>query len=889
MSRIRGLRRAFRLPWSAASRVGREVDDELRFHLDMKTQELIDAGVSPTAARDRARAEFGDLDYTRRYLNRTDRARMREEQHAELVEEIRQDIRFAFRQLRRNRGFTAIALVTLALGIGANTAIFSVVRGVLLRELPYQEPDRLVRLFSRVKAGMTSVSPADFNDWRRQSTTFAALAASDEGTVNLTGSGTAERFTQARVSANMFQLLGVRMGLGRAFLPGEDANEASRVVILSDGLWRSRFGADRNIVGKSIKLDDVPTEIVGVAPPEMRYPFVDMWITTRFSPKDLSDASRGARWLGVIGRLAPGATLAQADAEMKSIARRLEAQDPHHDAGFSTQLIPLRDEMVGSVRPALIVLLAAVGFVMLIACANVASLMLGRTAARESELAVRTALGAGRGRLVRQLLTESCCLALTGGVIGLGLAVWGTRVLLALAPSDIPRLYNVRVDAPVLLFTLGTTALAALCFGSIPALQASAAHASLHLRAGNRGSRTRPGSSRGRSALVVAEITLALMLLVGAGLLIKSFTRLRQVNPGFETAHVSTFTVTLSPVKYGTTEQQRMFAATLLDRVHRIPGVDSAAVTFGLPLSGASFQLSFDVKGRPAPPPNAEPRAQVRIVSPAYFATVGIRLVRGRAFTDADRPGSPRAMIVSQEIARRYFQGEDPLGKRIEFGWTQDGERLSGEIVGIVSDVRQHALSGDLTPHVYAAWDQWPLDEITVVMRTRGDPAVPLRAARSTVTSLDRDLPVYDAVTLASMVDRALGQPRFYVLLLSIFAGLAVVLAVVGIYGVIAYTVQQRSREIGIRIALGASAERVVGMVVRRGLALAVIGVLLGSLGAYAISRVLQSLLFGVSARDPLTFVGVAILLGVVAMLASWIPARRAARVDPLTAMRAET
>jgi len=889
MRRIRGIRPAFRLPWGSASRVRREVDDELRFHLDMKVQELIDAGATPAEAQSRARAEFGDLEYTRRYLNHTDRARMRDERRAEFGDELRQDIRFAFRQLRRNPGFTMIALVTLALGIGANTAIFSVVRGVLLRELPYVEPDRLMKVYSKIDRGVISVSPADFNDWRRESTRLSALAASSEGTVNLTGSTSAERFTQARVSANMFQLLGVRVAFGRTFAPGEDAPDAPRVVILSDGLWRGRFGADPSIVGKSIWLDDFPTQVIGVAPAEMRYPSpVDMWLTTRFDQQDLSDASRGARWIDVVGRLAPGTTLEQAQSEMKAIARRIELKDPKHNTGYSTQLFPLREDMVGSVRPALIVLLAAVGLVMLIACANVASLMLGRTAARESELAVRTALGAGRGRLVRQLLTESCCLALAGGGLGLALALWGTRVLLSLAPTDIPRLYNVRIDPSVLLFTLGMTALAALFFGSIPALQASAAQAVMHLRAGDRGSHTRPGSARARNALVVAEITLALMLLVGAGLLIKSFSRLREVDPGFAAARVSTFTVTLSPVKYATLEQQRTFSKTLLDAVHRIPGVDSAAVTFGLPLSGTSFQLSYDVAGRPAPPPNAEPRAQVRIVSPGYFATVGIPLVRGRAFTDADRPGNPRVMVVSEETVRRYFPGEDPIGKRIDFGWGRDGDRLSGEIVGVVGDVRQHGLSEAVTPHAYAAWDQWPLDEITVVMRSRGDPAVALKAARAAVASLDRDLPVYDAFTLESMIDRALGQPRFYVLLLSIFASLAVVLAVVGIYGVIAYTVQQRTREIGIRIALGASRERVVGMVVRRGLLLAAVGIAFGSAGAYAMTRLLQSLLYGVGARDPMTFVAVAALLGVVAVLASWLPATRAARVDPLAAMRAD-
>ena len=855
----------------------------------MKTQELIDAGASPADAQHRARAEFGDIEYTRRYLNDTDRARMHHERRAELGDELRNDVRFAFRQLRRNPAFTAIALVTLALGIGANTAIFSVVRGVLLAELPYADPNRLVRVYSKVERGMVSVSPADFKDWRLQSTRFSTLAASSEGTVNLTGTGTAERFTQARVSSNMFQLLGVRVALGRAFAPGEDVPDAPRVVILSDGLWRSRFGADPAIVGKWIRLDDFPTEVIGVAPPEMRYPSpVDLWLTTRFSARDLSDGNRGSRWIDVVGRLAPGATREQAQSEMNAIARRLELQDPKHNAGYSTKLLLLRDDMVGGVRPALIILLAAVGFVMLIACANVASLMLGRTAARESELAVRTALGAGRGRLVRQLLTESCCLALAGGVLGLALALAGTRLLLSLAPSDIPRLYNVRTDATVLLFTVGTTALAALFFGAVPAFQASGADTVLHLRTGDRGSRSRPGSARARNVLVVAEITLALMLLVGAGLLIKSFERLRDVNPGFTAARVSTFTVTLSPVKYETLEQQRTFSTTLLEAVHRIPGVDSAALTFGLPLSGTSFQLSYVVQGRPAPPPNAEPRAQVRIVSPGYFATVGIPLVRGRVFSEADRPGNPRTMVVSEETVRRYFPGEDPIGKHIDFGWNRDGDHLAGEIVGVVGDVRQHGLSEDVTPHIYAAWDQWPIDEITVVMRSRGDPAVALKAARATVLSLDGDLPVYDVFTLETMVDRALGQPRFYVLLLSIFAVLAVVLAVVGIYGVIAYTVQQRTREIGIRIALGASRERVVAMVVRRGLILALAGIAFGSAGAYAVSRVLQSLLFGVGARDPFTFLAVAALLGAVALLASWLPARRAARVDPLAAMRAE-
>jgi putative ABC transport system permease protein len=889
MPRIPGLRRAFRLPWVSAARVQREVDDELRFHLDMKTQELIDAGVPPHDALRQARAQFGDIEYTRRYMHRTDRGRMLQEHRAELGDELRQDIHFSLRQLARNPGFTAIALITLALGIGANTAIFSVVHGVLMRDLPYAEPTRLLRVFSATDGYQSAVSPADFNDWSKQSKTFSALAASATSTVNLTGSGVAERFTQARVSANMFQLLGVRPTLGRAFAPGEDAEGAPRVVILSDGLWRGRFGADPHIVGKHITLDGYSTEVIGVAPPEMRYPEpVDMWLTTRFTTRELSDAGRGARWIEVIGRLGPGVRPEQARSEMATIARRLEQQDPRHNTGYGVQLVAMQDELVGTVRQPLIILLAAVGFVMLIACANVASLMLGRTAAREAELAVRTALGAGRGRLVRQLLTESVCLAIIGGGLGLGLALWGTRVLVALAPQDIPRLYDVRVDAPVLLFTLGATALAALLFGAIPALHASAGQLASTLREGNRGSRTRPGSARARATLVVAEMTLALMLLAGAGLLLKSFARLREVNPGFVPGRVATFTVTLSPVKYGTSDQQRAFATTLLDKVRAIPGVDSAGLTFGLPLSGTGFVLSFEVAGRPAPAPNAEPEAQVRMASPGYFGTMGIPLKRGRAFSPSDRNGAPRVFVISEETARRYFPGEDPIGRKIQFGWSRDGDRLAGEIVGVVGDVRQAKLSGELTPHAYVPFDQWPVEELTVVMRTRTDPTATLRAARTVVESLDRDLPVYDAVTLDTLVSKSLGQPRFYLLLLIVFAGLAVVLAAVGIYGVMAYTVQQRTREIGIRIALGASAERVVGMVVRRGLTLAVLGVALGTAGAYAVTRVLRSLLYGVGERDPLTFVAVAVLLALVALLASWVPARRAARVDPLAAMRAE-
>ena len=868
--------------------VEHEMDEEMRFHLEMEREELRRQGARDEDARRRALRDFGGLE---RYKEEA-----RDARGGRWIDDTAQDLRYAMRVLRRSPGFTATAVLTLALGVGANTAIFSVVDAVLLRPLPYAQPEQLVQINSERKGTASTASPRDFLDWRSSARSFTAMAASFESTVNHTGACSAssgpcepERLTQARVSANLFDLLGVRPEVGRAFAAGEDERSAPMVVVLSDALWRRRFAADPAIVGRTILLDGAPTTVIGVAPPDMHYPSaVDLWLTTRFDPSDIAESSRGARWVHVVARLAPGVTAERAQAEMATIARGIEQRDPKHNAGWGVRTRLLHDEIVGDVRKPLLVLLGAVGFVMLIACANVASLTLGRTAAREGELAVRAAMGAERGRITRQILTESMALSLVGGVAGLALALAGTRALVALAPADIPRLDAVRVDGTVLAFALVITALAGALFGIVPALQAASADLHARLRAGSRTGGARTRSSRARRVLVVSEVSLAIVLLAGAGLLIRSFARLRDVDPGFRTDGVSTFTVTLSPVKYPREDQQLAFSRALLERVRQLPGVQVAGITFGLPLSTTAFRLTFEIPGRAPASATDEPRAQFRVASPDYFRTLGIPLLRGRSFDDRDRAGSVPVALISQETARRYWPGESPIGQRVVTGWRRGGQRLQGEVIGVVGDVRQFGLDDTPTPHVYMASDQWPLDEITMVMRSTTPPTATLAAARAVVRELDPELPMYDVAPLAAMVADSLGQRRFYLMLLATFAGVALLLAAVGIYGVIAYAVQQRSREIGIRVALGATRENVLSMVLRDGLVLVLAGVAIGTLGAVALTGVLRTLLYDVSATDPVTFVVVPLLLLATGLLACAIPARRAVRLDPMLSIRGE-
>jgi putative ABC transport system permease protein len=807
--------------------------------------------------------------------------------------QVLQDIRYAARKLARTPGFTAIAAFTLALAIGATTAIFSVIDGVLLKPLPFRDPERVVRV-TNVRGGNRMVSSApDFLDFRKETKSFSSLAGIDNQAMNLTGGSEPERVQAARVSATFWSLLGVQPRIGRGFAPNEDAQSAGRVVVLSDGLWKRRFGADPRIAGKTISLDGNSYTVIGVAAPRFSFPDrPDVWVPLVFSSDDLNPGSRGGHWMGIIGRLAPNVTVAQADAEMVALTRRLEQQYPESNTGLSGAVIPMQEYLVGDVRPALYTMLGAVAFVLLIACANVANLLLVRAASRESEMAVRTALGAGAWRIVRQLVTESVLLAVVGGVGGTLLALWGVDLLLAMAPSGLPRIDEVAVNGSVLMFTAGVTVVTGVLFGVFPAVQAARANVSGMLKEGMRGSSGGLASRRARSGLVMAEMALAVVLLVGAGLLIRSFSKLLAVDPGFRAERVVTFSIAAPDTKYGQYTQRRALVADLTERMKRLPGAQGAAVVTGLPLSNMMIRTSAHIVGTPQETPAERKITDVAFVTPGYFSTMGIPMVNGRDFSERDGSGAPVVAIVNQEFVKRYFPNENPLGKRLEIGWAQDtaatggSVTLGGEIVGVVGNVKRRGLAQEVFPEMYASYMQPTFGNFSVVVRSTADPATVMAGIRAQVRELDRDLPVSELRQLSELVSASVSRPRFYTTLLGVFASIALILAAVGIYGVISYAVSLRTRELGIRIALGATGRQVSRLVLRQGVGLALAGVVLGGAGAYWLTRLLGTLLFGVTATDPLTFLGVAGLLTAIAALACYIPARRAARVDPLLAMR---
>jgi putative ABC transport system permease protein len=618
---------------------------------------------------------------------------------------------------------------------------------------------------------------------------------------------------------------------------------------------------------------------------------VDVWLTTRFSESNLSESSRGARSVTVVARLAPNVSLAAARAEMDGITRRLSQLDPVHNANVGARVTPLLSSVVGTVQKPLFVLLGAVGFVLLIACANVGGLSLGRIAARDGELALRAALGASRGRIARQMLTESLLVAVGGGLLGLVVAAAGMKALIGLAPAQLPRIDDVALDRWVLVFTFAVTSLTGLLFGIGPALHHSSLDVHERLRSAGRGALGTRSAERSRRALVVAEVTLAVVLLAGAGLMLRSLSQLHDVDPGFRAGGVSTFSTGQLPRSYSTKDREIAFTTSLLDAIRGIPGVTAADVSFNLPLSGGGPQFTFAVRGAPAPDPRNEPRAQARSAGPQYFAAMGIPLLRGRLFDARDRAGAPQVLIVSAEVARRYFPGEDPIGKYIETGWSGPGwpgVKFGGEVIGVVGDVRQGALDQAVTPHMYMSYQQWPINEYDVVIRSTTAPATVLSAARSVLAGLDANIPMNDARTFDDVVDTSLGDRRFFLTLLAAFAGVSMVLAVVGVYGVVAYGVHQRRREIGIRIALGATGGRVLAMILSQGLRLVVAGVLLGTAAALGLTRLLQAMLYGVGPRDPITFIAVPASLILAAAAACAFPARRAAAVDPVEAIRSE-
>ena len=819
------------------------------------------------------------------------------------MQTLLQDLRYAARMLRKQPGFTVVVTLTLALGIGANTAIFSVVNAVLLRPLPYREPDRLVAVWEvnlSDASRKSRVTPANALDWREQNDVFEDLAMFGASGGNLTGDGDPEQLLGANVSESYFRVLGVEPLLGRTFVPEEHVPGANQVVVLSHGLWQRRFGGQADIIGRDIRLNDTPRTVVGVMPPGI-YP---TWPATQayipflpryqqlWSPMAMTAERASVRTshvLGTIARLRDGITFEQAQANMNTVAARLEQQYPAANRDDGATVVPLVDEVVGDVRAALVILFGAVALVLLVACANVASLMLARSVARQKELAIRTALGAGRGRLVRQLIVESLLLAALGGGAGLGLAYLGIDLLTTVTPQDIPRLSTVGIDRTVLSFALAATAATGVLFGLVPAMRTTRADVHHALKEGGRAD-VRGGRDLFRRALVTAEVSVAVLLVIGAGLLIKSFWNLQRVDLGFDPGRTMTFRVALPETIYQDAHQILNFQDQVIEQVGGLAGVQSVAFAYDHPLD-ATWGDVFRIEGRPEPEPGRLPGAWLRPISPGYFRTAGIELLRGRTIADTDDLDHPGALVVNEAFVRRFFPDgdDDPLGHflRLQNHWRFETPELF-EIVGVVRDVRFLGPDTDPAPAYYRPFKQFPDPFMQVLLRTEADPLSFVTPVREAIWSIDSDLPIGDVTTMAQHYANAVAQPRFNMVLLALFGGLALLLVSVGVYGLLSYHVAQRTPEIGIRMALGAQIRDVVRMVVGEGLWLTGIGVAVGFVSALGLTRLLGSLLFGVSPIDLSTFAIVAVGLAAVAILASYLPARRAAKVDPIVALRAE-
>ncbi len=802
------------------------------------------------------------------------------------------DVRFALRAIQRHPGFLIMAAVIIALGIGANTAIFSVVDGVLLRALPFPDPDRLVTVWEnheRRDGPRTEwTGRSTFFDWREQNRVFAGLAVVTDWSPALTGAEQPEVVPGALVSPGYFSnVLGVPPALGRDFLSAEERPGSNQVVVLGHEVWTRRFGADPDLVGRSLTLDGNPYTVVGILPAGFEAPIIpgaQIWSPL---PLDPGRADRGNYYLRVIGRYAPGITAEVAEADMSRVARAIAEQNPVFYRDVGVTLVPLRDAVVGDVRTALLVLLGAVGLILLIACANVANLLLARGSVREREFAVRGALGAGRLRLVRQLLTESIVLALVGGGLGFVLGVWGTRLLVSLTPTDLPRSAEIGLHPSVFLFALGATLLTGLLFGLAPALSLSRGAASDALREGGRGAASARGG-RLRNALVVLELALGMSVLVAAGLLLRSFAELRRVDPGFRVDHVLSGRIQLPATRYERGEQIVAFLRRLEEGVRAAPGVHSVGATTVLPLSGLIHDVSFGIEGR-LPPPGESPAADVWRATPGFFEAMRIQLRHGRSFAFTDDETSELVMLISESLAERYFSGENPIGKRMRVGGVQDPTSPWWTIVGVVGTVRTRDLAGVPEPEIFLPMWQRPARGISIVVRTAGGrPHALAPQLRELVSSLDPEMPVSELATLEEVWSTSIGSQRFMSQLLGAFAALALVLGCVGIYGVMAFSISQRTREIGIRMALGARGRDVLHAVLRKGIGLTLAGVAVGLAGSMAASRALSGLLFRVDPIDPATLIAVSLLLTCAALFACYWPARRATRVDPALSLRSE-
>ena len=868
-----------------------DVDEELRFHVEMREHEYIAAGLSPDDAHVEALRRIGDVDGVRASCYRIGHQRERHAGFTDFATGVRNDIAFAFRQLARNRAFTAIVVLTLGLAIGANSAIFSVVDGVLLRPLPYPNADRLLLVWEADRFSGTTredASVPDYYDLREQNHTFSAVGAFEEQPLTLTEAGAEPvRLIAGTVSSNLLHILGVPPLLGRGFTTAEDAPAGTRAAMLGEQLWRTRFGGDSSVLGRVIRLDDESYTVIGVLPARIAFPteHTDLWVPLQQGPTTMP---RYTHVVKLIGRLRPGVTVAAAQADVGAIAQRLEAAYPENKGrGMTVESLPTA--IFAPVRPALLVLLGAVGLVLLVACANVANMLLARAMVRQREVAVRAALGAGVGRLARQFFIESLLLTVAATGVGLIVSAVALKLLVALAPADLPRVGEVGTNAMVLGFTLAVAITVSVGFGLVPTIAAFTLDLQRALRAGagRNGSANRQ-HRRLRDALVVAELALAVVLVVGAGLLVRSFWTLQQVNPGFTSENVLHASLQLAPARYPQSYDNyphwtriTNFYDQVTHRVLAIPGVSSVAFASAGPLEPGSTN-SFTIEGREAESAKGQAEISTRFVSAGYFATVGLPLLRGRLLSDHDDANATTVAVINAAAARRYFTGQNPIGHRLKF-WGQ-----SREIVGVVGDERFHGLTEAAPAAVYTPLQQTPMASVTLLVRTMGDPARVVGSVRREIWSVDGEIALFDVGTMREALAGSVARQRFTMLLLGAFAAVATMLALLGVYGMLSYTVEQRTGELGIRVALGAKHGNIVRLILRRGAVLVLTGLCIGLVAALAGSRLLTHLLFGIGVADPATYVAASLAIAAVALGASYLPARRAAAIDPVIALRGE-
>jgi putative ABC transport system permease protein len=876
-----------------------EIAEELSQHLEDEYDKALSRGVSEAEARHLILENLDVRHLLDRELKGVERrvpqnpVSMGTRRKNNFVADLGQDIRYGLRMFAKNPTFTAIAVLAISLGIGANTAIFSVVNALLLRPLPYKSPDQLVEIWenaAHLGFPKNTPSPANFVDWRQQSTLFDGMAAFTERRFNLSGAGEPERLDGRRVSVNIFDLLGIKPIIGRTFVPEED-KPGTNVVLLNESLWKRRFGGDPSVIGRAITLNNESYTVIGVLPHSVQLPISgawhdQVWVPLAFSAEEA--AERGNHFLQVLGRMKPGVTLPQAQAEMETIAARLAQQYPRYNTRIGAVVVPLHEEIVGNMKPALLILLGAVAFVLLIACANVANLLLARAAARQKEIALRLALGADRARLTKQLLVESVILSVFGGIVGLLFAYAGLRVLTQFIPEDILHADTITIDGKVLIFTFLVAIITGLLFGLAPASQASHFNLNETLKEGGRDSGAGVRGKRLRSSLVIAEVAVSFILLIGAGLLINSFMHLRNLDPGFRADHVLALNVELSETKYPDTARRSAFFDEVLRRVRALPGVQAVAVAGNLPFTYNGDSMNIAVEGVPDPLPDQWPDVIYRAIGPNYFSTMGIPFVRGRDFNEQDTLDSNLAVIVSEKTAKHYWPNEDPIGKRLKPGATSS-QTPWRTVIGVVKDVRQNDFIAEPKMQMYFSYRQMKtLVPNALVIRTVVEPMSLATSVRNAIWAVDKDQAVSNIDSMKHIVAGAVARQRFSMLLLAIFAGLALVLAAVGIYGVMSYSVAQQTHEIGIRIALGAKRSDVLKMTLTQGLKLVGLGLGCGLIVAFVLTRVMASMLFGISATDPITFLSISFVLLAVALLASYIPALRATHVDPMIALRAQ-